>query len=507
MLEFRYSTRSSDHRNELPDAPSLERSKAELPHGHVKALRGSSISSVPSLRSFDELPASQLDAVLGGTLQSGEIGYSASFDGFAINRQQLLNALAVAQAKASKSLFGSDPLLLSTTTFNARIDHKFGQRDSFSTRFRHDDLIAGGARPANGAALPAITPNTKIRQSSASVSNSLDLTPNTINQTRAQFTVADAQLPAGTRLASIGLGIPGTQHDRVFEAATNIYRQVGGNSLKFGGDFLMNQASLAFVEKAGRSSISRSSRDTGLYVVSQRRMSPGLLLTSGLRYDIAPVAGLKRDRNSLAPQVGFAWSPASHTVIRGGGGMYYDQLPLFAIVGSDIQGTAANLLNSVSVSGKLPPSIGISAFNPSLQRTYVETANFGIEQHIGARTSISADYQFARGLQMMIPLQGLTSLCSSETECRAGSSFYATQTGSGAESSYHGISVAVAQEPTRWSSYTVSYSDATADSARLLSDVSYFGERVRRVGFTSVLHTSAEPASDLWQRFARGVAL
>ncbi len=53
----------------------------------------------------------------------------------------------------------------------------------------------------------------------------------------------------------------------------------------------------------------------------------GIDLFQGFSDFIAGRTGIyDPDRNNFAPRIGFAWSPASNTVIRGGYGLYYDQI-------------------------------------------------------------------------------------------------------------------------------------------------------------------------------------
>jgi len=68
----------------------------------------------------------------------------------------------------------------------------------------------------------------------------------------------------------------------------------------------------------------------GLFFQDQWRITPKLSLNYGLRWDFE--AGLyrqiKHDYNDFAPRVGIAYSPDSHTVIRAGGGIFYDRYNL-----------------------------------------------------------------------------------------------------------------------------------------------------------------------------------
>jgi hypothetical protein len=504
LHEFRYS--ATPAQTELPDTPSTVRSGASRPHGDVKAMWGSGLVGQPALSVGQQSPLSQLDASIGGDLEHGRTAYFARFESFGVDTQTLLDSLAATEARNAKAL-AVNPLLVTSNAFDARLDHRFSARDTSYLRYSHNDIATSLASPAHGDQPRMLADNRHIRQDSVTAANTVALSANTMNETRAQFIATGTQLPAGAQQAGVQSGLPTEHKDRVFTAADTIYRQVGGESLKFGGDFLFNQMNLTFLESAARSTLSQSSRDTGLYVVGEHRVRANLLLTSGLRYEVSPLNGFKTDRNNLAPQVGFSWMPAGRTVLRGGGGIYYDQSAVPALAASGNAGAAENLQNSARLSGALPGETLFTSFDPSIQRAYVETANMGVEQQVAAHTSLSADYQFARGLQMVIPLMQTSAMCTSAAACRSGKTFRAVEFGSGAQSNYQGMTVALTQEPTRWGNYKVAYTYASANSSGTMGNDSNLNDTLRRVSFNGVLHTSAEPATNTWQHFTRGFVL
>jgi outer membrane receptor protein involved in Fe transport len=63
----------------------------------------------------------------------------------------------------------------------------------------------------------------------------------------------------------------------------------------------------------------------GLFVQHEWRARSNLTVNAGLRWDRDDAV---HDRNNFAPRLGFAWSPESRTVIRGGVGRYYDETRL-----------------------------------------------------------------------------------------------------------------------------------------------------------------------------------
>ncbi|MCI0390696.1 MAG: carboxypeptidase regulatory-like domain-containing protein [Acidobacteria bacterium] len=96
----------------------------------------------------------------------------------------------------------------------------------------------------------------------------------------------------------------------------------------------------------------------GLYLQDGVRVKPNLYLSFGLRYDyeIQPV-GTPRDSNNFGPRISFAYDPSKkgRTMIRGGGGLYYQSLYTGTSFASSIlgRGQISNIL--VSADPRLTP--------------------------------------------------------------------------------------------------------------------------------------------------------
>ncbi len=85
-------------------------------------------------------------------------------------------------------------------------------------------------------------------QQNLSAANTVNLSGSTTNETRAQFISNDAQLAAGAGAIGLQSTMPTQRRNRVFEAANNVYRQVGSQSLRMGGDYLYNQMNISFLQ-------------------------------------------------------------------------------------------------------------------------------------------------------------------------------------------------------------------------------------------------------------------
>lgn len=508
VFEFRFAPDAPSPM--IPDALSPSRN---LPHGKVYGLLGSTLIGAPDLTLRDELPIDEFGASLGGNIGKGATAYFVSFDQLGFSQRNLLQFLTDMQHQTGSSALTLNANPAITGAFTARIDRQFGQRDSAYVRFNRDSLHNYSLRPGEGANVSSLTGDFGLKQQTAAAGNTVILSPNTVNETSAQFISTDVQLPAGASAMGVESTLPTLRRDRVFEAATNIYRQVAGQSVRAGGDFLYNQMNLSFIESGlGRnSSFSQSDRSEGLYVQNEKRIHSNLLLTSGIRYEVQSLRGFKTDTNNLAPQVGFSWAPASRTVIRGGVGMYYDQVPLPIIAGPSSLGGAANIQDSSRlVVGKdfSPSQLAMfTVASPTMQNSYAEQADIGVEQQIGAKSFLSTETQYIRGVQLALPETRFTPLCASTSDCQAGNTFGAREIGTGAVSSYHGTSVAFTENPVRWGNYKVSYTYATAESNGTGENTAFLDDRLRRVSFTGVLHTSGDPGSDIWQHVSHGFVL
>lgn len=181
------------------------------------------------------------------------------------------------------------------------------------------------------------------------------------------------------------------------------------NSLFRGTDFVAAGAATGFFQTLsldGDSNIGLRVWQANFFVEDQLILTPNLRLTLGLRYELnttpsevnnridstfnspevqALIAEEKRlgnvsgfeqflqgrdgvfnpDRNNFAPHIAFAWDPLGDgkTVIRGGYGIYYDQIPGAVI--SQSRSVFPRFL-TVNLAGVTENRLGLNAFNPQL---------------------------------------------------------------------------------------------------------------------------------------------
>jgi hypothetical protein len=96
-----------------------------------------------------------------------------------------------------------------------------------------------------------------------------------------------------------------------------------------------------------------------------------------------------------------------------------------------------------------------------MQNAYSRQASAEIEQQIGERTTLSAGYQYARGVNLIVSVNQNVPGCvaaGTNNGCRP-VSVYAnnSQYSPSASSSYHGFHVSLVERPAPWGSFRVSY--------------------------------------------------
>jgi hypothetical protein len=148
-------------------------------------------------------------------------------------------------------------------------------------------------------------------------------------------------------------------HDLRFGGEVNIMRSASFFDSNFGGTFLFDTDRpfdpndrftypIRYTVRTGDSTVDRDMNLYAFFVQDNWRIKPNFTLNLGLRYDIETLAphlkntnqeGLislpgktdtnyRTDKNNFAPRVGFAWDVTNNqkTVIRGGFGIFYDQV-------------------------------------------------------------------------------------------------------------------------------------------------------------------------------------
>lgn len=194
----------------------------------------------------------------------------------------------------------------------------------------------------------------------------------------------------------------------------------GTHSLRFGGDFIRHkvadsriadfgeyrfapgpptpgQQPIQYTQTFGQVPIRFGDTLTSLYFQDDWKALPRLTLNLGLRHDYQSVGG---DRNNFAPRLGFAWSigRSGRTVVRGGAGVFYNQVFLQVIRNSLQQGPA-----SAAAAYTLAPSTpGFPAFPQNLNVPPSGPANVRDLFLVASRFPTPYTGQFNIGIQRVL---------------------------------------------------------------------------------------------------------
>jgi hypothetical protein len=504
IQEFRVM--SDAYRAGLGGYMSVPGANLGIPHGELYGLAGSAIG-LNWLMAPVQLPQMQYGGSAGGAINRGSSSYFVGFDQNSVDRSKL-SAGMIGQPLSQKDPAGHS---LVSNQLLARIDRRFGGNDTLSARYSRTAMNGNQLMPA---AVP--TAGLDMKQQSGMVNNTVAISPSTVNETQAQVIDGSVRLPPEMPTSGVQASVATMRRYRIYEAADNLYHQMGRQSMRMGGDFLFNQMSVAFLEQSGNASFSQSSRSAGFYAQNQWKMRPDFVVTTGARYDLQSLKGIHADTDNFAPQVGFAWAPGGSrsTVIRGGVGVMYEQFPLPVISGALDSNGAVNLTRSgrVAVGQYSSPIATLGSFatvDPMIQNAYAQQENLEVEQQLGTRTTVSASFQHVSGHALASPGYSAAALCAVAAGCNEGNEYFhgGPRYTSGSNSSYSGLSVAFAQRPLRWGDYKVSYTYAVAQSSAGQEFNELVGDQMRQVAFTGALHTSPDTAINLWQLLSHNFAL
>jgi hypothetical protein len=237
--------------------------------------------------------------------------------------------------------------------------------------------------------------------------------------------------------------------------------------------------------------VSQQNPNVGVYVQDEWKVRSNLTVNAGIRYDLQFLETIATDRNNVGPRAGFAWSPGTsrRTIVRGSAGIFYDRVPLRALANALLSaGNTTDVAelrqNSVSLSpgqaaapvfpailASAVPSVtlpNLTTMDPNMRNAYSRQASVEFEQQLGARTTVSAAYQYMRGRNLIISINQNVPSCvagGANNGCRPNPSYgNNSQYSPRAESEYDGLLLSFLQRPVRWGHYRVSYTLSKAMS-------------------------------------------
>ena len=416
---------------------------------------------------------------------------------------------------------GIYPNPLTSTNYMLKMDHQFARSDQFTARYALYDVSAVNSRGAGGLSAPSASSALDNVDQTLAFGNTITLGPRTVNETRAQITHADLEAPptdpVGPAVSIAGVATFGTlsssptrRVNTLYQIVNNLSHQAGAHALRAGVDVLYNDdtitfpravrgtygfSSLAnflagaynnagFTQTFGATEVSQTNPNVGIYAQDEWKIASNFTLNAGLRYDLQFLETIRTDRNNVSPRGGFVWSPLAsrRTVVRGGGGIFYDRVPLRALANALLSaGNTSDVANlrqtSISLSpaqagapvfpnilAAPQPSVtlpGLTTMNPNMQNAYSDQASVEVEQQIGERSTVSAGYQYTRGRNLIISVNQNVPSCvpvGTNNGCRPNPTYANnSQYSPSAKSSYHGLHLSFVQRASSRGQYRVSY--------------------------------------------------
>jgi hypothetical protein len=477
---------------------------------------------------------------------------------------------------------GVYPNPVHSTNVLGKVDHQFSGKDQFGARYSLYDVASDNSRGAGGINAASASAGLDNIDHTVAFSNTMTLSSRTVNETRAQIAYGDLKAPPSdpigpavsiSGVASFGTlsGSPTRRVNKMYEVVDNLSHQAGAHALRAGVDILYNEDTITFprsvrgaynfssltnflagtynnagfTQTFGTNVVSQTNPNVGIYGQDEWKVSPSFTLNAGLRYDLQFLETINADGNNVSPRAGFAWTPTAsrRTVVRGNGGVFFDRVPLRALANALLSAgntTDLNGLRQISIS--LSPTqagapvfpiilpapvplvtlVNFTTMDQSIQNAYSRQGSLEVEQQLGAHSTISAGYQYMRGLNLIISVnQNVPSCVAAGTNngCRPNATYANnSQYSSAADSTYHGMHVSFVQRPTKWGNYRVTYTLSKAmnnvgenffsspiDPFDISKDWGRSDDDQRhRLVLNGSVNSSTDPARTLWEMLTHG---
>ena len=192
-----------------------------------------------------------------------------------------------------------------------------------------------------------------------------------------------------------------------------------------------------FTQTFGATEVAQSSPAVGVYAQDEWKAGPAVTLNLGLRYDLQWIETVRLDADNLAPRMGRPGRrpPRGAACVRGGAGLYFDRVPLRAAANALLSaGNTTDLTQLRQTNVSLSPAqagapvfpavlaaavpsstlVNFTTMDRGLQHAYSRQASVEFEQQLGARTTVSAGYQYVRGVDLLMQVNQNVPSCAAE---------------------------------------------------------------------------------------------
>jgi hypothetical protein len=418
----------------------------------------------PLARSKDPLTQAQYGISAGGPLRSNRDFLFGNFEqtrrnaaGFVTiapaNVTQINATLDALNYPGPRTGTGEYPTGWDTSNGFLKTDHHFNDRQQLTLRYSVYDITSENARGTGG--LNDTSRGTRLKDRDHSIAATHVATPSAhdLIETRLQFSRSHLAAPGNDQtgpavniagIANFGASTSsptGRDADTYEGSITGSFHR-GSHLWKVGADTLFNRLNISFPGSQLAPVYSFSSLATfqsGRYTTFQQafgepdqfqsnpnfaaflqdewKPTGNITLNLGLRYELQKMPSpIQLDTNNIAPRFGIAWAPGKRdTVVRASYGLYYDRIPLRA-TSNALQRDGSKYRVALLAFGQhgapvfpqrldaFPEGqfVNISTIDPSIENSYAHQASFEIEHQILPGTTVSAGYEWVRGLHLML---------------------------------------------------------------------------------------------------------
>ena len=403
----------------------------------------------------------------------------------------------------------------------AKGDHQLRGGDHVGVRFTMYTVASDHARGAGALSAPTASAGLDNLDTAVAVSHTFALSDRTVNETRAQVARGDLHAPpadrVGPAVAIAGVATFGTlsssptdRRNHLVQIVDSLSHQAGAHAMRVGVDVLVNDDTITFPRAAlgaytfsslasflsglystsgftqtfGATAVSQTNPNLGVYAQDEWKVHEAVTLNLGLRYDLQWLDTIETDAGNVAPRVGVAWTPGSsrRSVLRGGAGLYFDRVPLRAVANALLSaGNTTDLAQLRQIGVSLSPAqtgapsfpatlpavvpsstlVNLTTMDRQLQNASSRQASVEFEQQLGAHATISAGYQYLRGVNLLMQVNQNVPACAAvgaNNGCRPQAAYANNnQYSGGGASVFHGVHVSIVHRPAHWGSVRASY--------------------------------------------------